>query len=146
LVSSVKKDRANDTTGPRVTLIPIFVSKCGKDIVVICRIRNVSDEKENTLKHLLSPFRIKIRDHSGPVDVITIMKMQVVVPSCIGSIDNRVSDKNGERAMLKVEETEPLMLTISKVHTRIVKGRTFGKFVFAFLFMPITSTTDNPAP
>jgi hypothetical protein len=93
LVPPVEKYRANYTAGPRMALIPILVPKCGKDFVVVCRIRNVSDEKEYLLKHFLSPFRIEIRDHSGPINVITIVEMQVVVVSCIESKNDKSVSK-----------------------------------------------------
>jgi hypothetical protein len=81
-----------------MALIPILHPKSGKCFVVVCRIRNVSDEKEYLLKHLLSPFRIEIRDHSGRINVITIVEMQVVVISCIEGNSKSVSDMDVNRA------------------------------------------------
>ena len=101
----------SDTTGPRITQIPILVTEYGKVLISRGRIGNVADVEKDVFKVATTPVRIEVSCYCRCVDMVSVVEVMIVV--------------------------EP----ISKIQARIIKCRTARKDIITLFLPAIEPTT-----
>ena len=111
LVLPVKIGRKRDTAGPRVSLIPVLVTKQGECRILYRWIGNISNEHDHLFKEFSTPLRVKVRDNRRSVNVIPVVKMMIIVKSYRQAPTNRVRQvanfKRNQKLALYREERVP---------------------------------------